>query len=195
MTQNSPKNFVLLLLVFFFSAGLILLALYAQTNVQGPLNVPGDFSFTAWFPGTYSLYRENLIDPNSKITPFSNDTGLNEILLSRIEGSRHLAGLYVKTWNTGDGIPYYIKEPKSGLIRMGIPFAKFEILWPGSYDLHVEFSPIQVVNKNPNVTVGPIGLIPIAIGISIIAQLVVLIVIINSSRFFQTAPEEMVEAK
>jgi hypothetical protein len=192
MLKNFPYNGMLVLAVLLFSAVLIVLATYAETCVQGPLNVPSDISFIAYIPGRYALYRESVVDTKAikakrdaanAITDAANaDNGLNETLVCWLRGDGHLSALSPKAWYAA-GIPYCHKDSKSGKYRVGMPFAEFEILWPGSYHLHVEFS--GVVDKHPNVTVGPKGLIILAVIISIIAQLVVLSVLISKSNVFR----------
>ena len=179
MIKNFPGNGILILGVLLFSAALILLAAYAESCLQGPLNVPADIDFMAYIPGKYALYRESIIDPKAAANAASQVDELNEILLCKIQGCGHLGELKPKTSYTG-GVPYYLKDAKSKKHTIGMPFAEFEILWPGPYHLHVEF--LGVVDKHPNVMVGPKYLIAIAVIISIIAQLTVLIILMKGQR-------------
>jgi len=186
--KNFPRNCILVLIVLLFSAVLVVLAAYAETCVQGPLNVPADLNFMAYIPGRYALYRESFVDAKtikhaaSLITDATNaDIGLNEILQCWIHGNGHLSALTPAVWYTG-GMPYCHKDAKSKKYIVGMPFAEFEILWPGSYHMHVQFS--GVVDKHPDVTVGPKNLITVAVIISIIAQLVVLLYICSAARMY-----------
>jgi hypothetical protein len=161
--------------VLLFSLALIALAAFAESCVQGPSMVPGDLNFTAYLPGVYSLYQESLVKNKTKADE-NVDQPLNAIVKCTVVGAGHLHVLTSSVEFAG-GRPYVHLDKKLGQYRVGKPFAKFEILWPGHYKLQLEG-----LNKDADglcVTAGPDGLITIAVAISIIAQIIVLFIILR----------------
>jgi len=179
MFKNLSPQWKLVLAVLLFSAVLLALAIHAEFSVQGHLNEGNDSSFMAYLPGRYSLYRESIVDSKASIDEVNKDNSLNEIKEVYIRGHAHLDVLTPQIKLAG-GMPYCHKDRKSGKYKVGIPFAECEILWPGHYRAHVEFS--SALTKHPDITIGPKGFITIAIAISIIAQLIAIYMIIRKKK-------------
>jgi hypothetical protein len=172
---NSSRRLLPVLTVLLFSVVLISLAAFAETCVQGPAIVPGNINFMAYLPGEYSLYEESTVDSKAK-TDEANNNKLNALVKCTITGAGHLHILKSSIEFAG-GNPYMHKDNMSGKYKVGKPFARFEILWPGRYNLHLESLNPQA--NGLNITAGPDGLITVAIIISLLAQIIVLIMVIK----------------
>jgi 8-oxo-dGTP diphosphatase len=175
MIKKLPYSWKLVIASLFFSYLVIALAGFLETLVQGPLNVPGDIDFTAYIPGKYTLYREC---PSVN----DNESALNEILACTVHGNGHLSPLIATAQYTG-AMSHHLTDPQSGKSLIGIPFVDFEILWPGSYHLHVEYT--LPVEKHPNILVGIKDLVTVAAIFSLALLSGVLYNIIKHSKVFK----------
>ncbi len=185
MIDKSWRQWLPLLWAVLAASLLMSWAVYAEGDVQGPIYLPGGFAFQAYLPSHYCIYCPMKDDLSNKAAILSKMRVFPEIACE-VKGAGHLNVLEIKVWRAG-GRTRFIKDAASGKMIMLMPFAEFEILWPGNYELRAGF----ISDNHPEflMCVGPTGLVGSAGILSIVILIVGFIFMFQKKREISTAKE------
>jgi hypothetical protein len=163
MFLKSLRYWLPIILVFLSSIVLVSWGAYQETQIQGSVFLPGGFSFAVYLPSRYAAYCDMDVYPENAAKHASNIRLLPKVVCE-VKGAGHLNVLNIPVWRSG-GLTRYTKAPDDST-RVLIPFAEFDILWPGIYEIRATF--ISPGNKHFLISVGPTSLITTTLIVSII---------------------------
>ncbi len=168
MTKTPFYRWLPILWTLLLSILLLSWAAYEEGQVQESIYLPGGLTFQAFLPSRYSIYCEMEDDLTNKEAILSN-MRLFPTIACEVRGADHLDVLRVDVWRAG-GLTRFVKDKRTGKNRMLMPFAEFEILWPGYYGVKAGF--IGLGSKRFLMTVGPTGLLGSAAILSLVMLMI-----------------------
>jgi hypothetical protein len=136
MSNQSLNKWLPVLLVVFASIVLIFWAVDQESHIQGSVFLPSGFAFKGYIPGRYTIYCDMDLYPETEFKRIANIKALPRVICE-VKGAGHLNVLNVNVWHSG-GLNRYIKDSQNKT-RLLVPFAEFDILWPGNYEVRATF--------------------------------------------------------
>jgi hypothetical protein len=137
MTNPSIRYYLPFLLPIFVSIFLIWWAVDQESRIQGSVILPAGFAFKAYVPGRYAIYLDMDVYPENNAKHLANMRAIPQVICE-VRGAGHLNRLTANVWQCG-GLSRYTRAP-DGSKRILVPFAEFDILWPGNYEVRAAFT-------------------------------------------------------
>lgn len=135
---NRPLGYYLpVLAAVLVSILLVVWAVDEESHIQGSVYLPAGFAFKAYVPGRYAVYLDMDVYPENAAKHLANMKAVPHVVC-QVRGAGHLDVLYPDVWQCG-GLSRYTKA-SDGSTRILVPFAEFDILWPGNYEVRAAFN-------------------------------------------------------